>query len=156
MQEARRDGISVLELEFGRRRSIISPAVALSRYIKDYGVAVTHAHGARAGLPMSLLSAARRGQFVYTVHGFHYPQKPIGIRHLARQAEYLCISRSQMTVFVSRHDRQLAISDNLIPPKHASTIIYNGSVGLEPRPSMTDAESFDLAYLGRLHRQKIL
>jgi glycosyltransferase involved in cell wall biosynthesis len=154
VHEARRNGISVLELGFERRRSIVSPATALSRYIKDGGISVTHAHGARAGLPISLLPKARRGRFVYTVHGFHYPRKPIGIRHLARRAECLCISRSQMTVFVCHHDRRLAVSDDLLPSDHASTIIYNGSAAFELPSGVASSERFDLAYLGRLHHQK--
>ena len=154
VHEARKNCINVLELDFGRRRSSVSLAVALSRYIKDRRIAVTHAHGARAGLPLSLLPAARRRPFVYTVHGFHYPGKSIGIRHLARKAEYLCISRSDMTIFVSCHDREKAISDDLLRPKHASSVIYNGADMVEPVAGMIGAERFDLAYLGRLHVQK--
>jgi hypothetical protein len=46
---------------------------------------------ARAGLPAALIPSALGVPFIYTVHGFHYPGKPFGVRTLARQTERFCI-----------------------------------------------------------------
>jgi glycosyltransferase involved in cell wall biosynthesis len=154
IREALRSDIQVLELNFCKRRSSVSLALALGRYIRQNGIMLAHAHGARAALPLALLPLSWRSRFVYTVHGFHYPAKRAGIRNLARHAESFCISRAAMTVFVSRHDRELAIEDNTLQLACASKVIYNGAHVSEPLATIDDEKSFDIAFLGRLHAQK--
>jgi len=154
IREARISGIRVLELDFRRRRSAINLGFALSRYIGNADVTVSHAHGARACLPFALLPEASRGPFAYTVHGFHYAPKPIGVRGLARAAERLCMSRSAITVFVARTDRNQAVAERLLPPGKDSTVIYNAAEEYEATPDSISTKRFDIAVLCRLHFQK--
>lgn len=154
VHEARRFGARVLELDFSRRRTTVALARILNRYIKKSEVWLAHAHGARAGLPLSLLPATRGVPTVYTVHGFHYPAKPAGVRHLARAAERICIARSAATVFVSQYDRDMAFAHRLLEPGHGHYVIYNGAAAPVHHERRTGLPRFDVAFLGRLQAVK--
>lgn len=153
--EAARDfGLETLELDFGSRFSTPGLAIRIGRAIQKLKPSVLHAHGARAGLPAALIPGMLRCPFVYTVHGFHYVSKPIGLRALARHAERFCMNKARATVFVSDFDRGLATSNDVMPEHAGHMVIHNGSArtcgtaegGVEP--------SIDLVFLGRLHPQK--
>ena len=111
-------------------------AIRIGRAIQKLKPSVLHAHGARAGLPAALIPGMLRCPFVYTVHGFHYVSKPIGVRALARQAERFCMNKAGATVFVSDFDRGLA-SDDVMPDRSSHVVIHNGAAtaegGVEPR-----------------------
>ncbi|HEX2942128.1 MAG TPA: glycosyltransferase family 4 protein, partial [Rhodopila sp.] len=154
IHEARGFGAKVLELDFSRRRSTASLARALGHYIRTERVWLSHAHGARAGLPLALLPASRRNPSVYTVHGFHYPSKPAGLRHLARAAERLCMARLGATVFVSHYDQELAFAHGLLQPGHKHFVIYNGADAPALVERRTPPPRFDIAFLGRLQAVK--
>jgi hypothetical protein len=89
--EAQAAGLRTLGLDFGRRRNTLRLAHALGQSLEEIGGGVVHAHGARAGLPAALIPRSRRTAFVYTVHGFHYANKPFGIRQVARSVERFCM-----------------------------------------------------------------
>ena len=153
IDEARRGGCEVLELDFTHRISSFNLAAALGRYCKNTNIALAHAHGARAGLPLALATALRHVPTAYTVHGFHYTQKPPGVRHVARQIERLCMARAAATVFVSLHDRAVAEAERLLPAGQEGSVIYNGA-DLPEMSVSPDGVRYDIAFLGRLHTQK--
>lgn len=150
---AEKRGLQTLELDFSRRRESRRITKSLADYLDRRPHSVVHAHGARAGLPVAMLSGNATGRRVYTVHGFHYRQKPAGIRHMAKMVERFCIGRSNATVFVSNNDARFAREERLIDRKDHYRVIRNGC----PETAITDipvSAQYDIAFLGRLHFQK--
>lgn len=151
LDQAAKQGLPILPLDFTSRRNTVQVTRALRSYLRAHPDTVVHAHGARAGLPAFLLPGAFHAGLVYTVHGFHYGGKPVGPRHLAMAAERFCISRADATVFVSQHDADQAVKDRLLPRGAMTRVIHNGAA---PVLSVPQAPIFDIAFLGRLHVQK--
>ena len=151
LEQAAKQGLPVLPLDFTSRRNMVQITRALRSYLRAHPGTVVHAHGARAGLPASLLPGASHAGLFYTVHGFHYGDKPDGLRHLAMAAERFCISRADAVAFVSQHDAELAQKARLLPHGAVTRVIHNGAA---PVPSVPQARTFDIAFLGRLHVQK--
>ena len=151
IQQAFRAGHTVLELDFKKRRTTVSVARALANYLRRVPSTLLHAHGARAGLAAAIVPAALRSALIYTVHGFHFPNKLAGVKHLAMAAERVCMQRATATVFVSSNDADTACGARLLPKRAMSEVIYNGA---DPVELGTEPPLFDLAFLGRLHFQK--
>ncbi len=151
--QARERGLRTLELEFGTRRQSGRIAQSLANYLRNSPPAVVHAHGARAGLPVSMLPRDIGRSRIYTVHGFHYRQKPAGIRHVAKMVERFCIRRAMATVFVSNSDAQIARQEGLIADEGRCHVIRNGCREAEAAIA-PGRPGFDIAFLGRLHHQK--
>jgi glycosyltransferase involved in cell wall biosynthesis len=151
LQQAARLGLRTLPLDFSRRRTTAAVTRALWRHALAHEGTAIHAHGARAGLPVALLSSRAVLARYYTVHGFHYGSKPAVVRHLAMAVERFCMARADATVFVSTHDRETAVKVRLLPSGAPMHVIPNGADHAEP--SIEEPE-FDIAFLGRLHRQK--
>ena len=151
LDQVANQGLPVLPLDFTSRRNTVQVTRALRSYLRAHPGTAVHAHGARAGLPASLLMGASHAGLFYTVHGFHYGNKPAGLRHLAMAAERFCISRANVTVFVSQHDADLAAKARLLPRGAVTRVIHNGAALVPPAPQ---ARTFDIAFLGRLHAQK--
>lgn len=149
LDEASRANIPVLGLDFSRRRRSVTNAQLLHRHLRLFAPALVHAHGARAGVPVSMMAMAARVPIAYTVHGFHFLQKPPVAREFAKLAERYCIRQARMTVFVSRHDAEIARREGLIGRRTCWKIIHNGSPWAEPS-APAQMPSFDIVYLGRL------
>jgi len=118
----------------------------------DLRPALVHAHGARAGLPLSF--AVRGVPFLYSVHGYHFIGKPPLVRHLAIAAERRCSARADLTVFVSRHDRDLAARSGILKACRRHKVIPNGvdPAGLPGAVGSHDGRR--LAFLGRFSAEK--
>jgi glycosyltransferase involved in cell wall biosynthesis len=151
LEEASRHGIPILGLDFRTRGGSPRVAYALACHLHATPGTIVHAHGARAGLPTALLPAALRAAFIYTVHGFHFPHKLPGVRHLAMAAERLCMQRAAAIVFVSHSDEGIARGAKLVPHSAETHVIYNGA---SPAAPAAEDPVFDIAFLGRLHFQK--
>src|SRR5215471_2368190 len=121
--QARKRGLRTLELEFAKRSHSRRIAHSFANYLRMCPPTVVHAHGARAGLPVAMLPQSVARSLVYTVHGFHYRQKPPGVRQVARMVERFCIGRSNVTVFVSNGDAQIARQERLIAAENRCQII---------------------------------
>lgn len=156
MQEARRRGLAIHELDFTRRSASLSLGLALGRWFRHAAPDIVHAHGARAGLPVMLASRllARTCAYklFYTVHGFHFLAKRAPIRQLARAVEAYCIGQAHTTVFVSDGDRRTAAVEGLLKHSRAAVTIKN-AVQVDVVPP-ADGPTVDLAFLGRLTFQK--
>ena len=150
---ARSLGIVVHELDFSRRAASLFTSRKVQAVIRATKPSIVHAHGARAGLPCALLPRGLGPAIAYTVHGFHYGNKAIGVRTFARWSEWLCIAAAQAVVFVSQSDAALASKDGLLGGTTTSHVIYNGAAqpGAEGPPRAPD---HDVAFIGRLHHQK--
>jgi glycosyltransferase involved in cell wall biosynthesis len=149
IRQARASGIPVFELDFSRRFKTPRITMALAQYLRTSPPTIVHAHGARAGLPVAMLTASLRIGMAYTVHGFHFRHKPPVTRYLAKTTERFCIRRSSITVFVSYNDAQIACLEALITPNDRHQIIRNGSPAAEPTSALATPD-FDIAYIGRI------
>lgn len=149
-EAARGMGIEVIELPFFQSR--LDPRIAwkMGENIRARAPAIVHAHGARAGLPLSFVSQGREKR-IYTVHGYHFVGKKGLAYRLARMAERRIASRSNCGIFVSQADRAIA-KENGIPFADAA-VIYNGIVLDDIAPAALQVP-FDLVFSARLHRQK--
>lgn len=156
IEQARHAGIRTYGVDFSRRLYTVPIAANLYRRFGELKAAIVHAHGARAGLPVAL--AARRGtaarpkRLVYTVHGFHFLQKPLGVHQLARAAEALCIAQADCTNFVSDGDRITAERQGLLKRARAHKTIKN-AVLVDERLASSE-KTCDIAFLGRLSPDK--
>lgn len=154
LAEAGRLGVTGHGMDFSRRWKTPMAATHLSRLIRRLSPEVVHGHGARAGLPLALAARRQSGaaRRVYTVHGFHYLGKKGMVRRLARMAEAACMQGSDSTIFVSAGDRELARRDGLLKWTHDHSTI-NNAVQVDP-DLMRAQKEYDVAFLGRLTRQK--
>jgi glycosyltransferase involved in cell wall biosynthesis len=149
-QAAREAGVDVTEIPFSRSRLDPRVALGIGRALRRLRPALVHAHGARAGLPLSLL--ARGGEKrVYTVHGFHFLGKGGLARRLARLAEVRIARRSDCGIFVSESDARIAATNGIQFAR--SALIYNG-ISFDDLPPEPPEKRFDLVFCARLHRQK--
>lgn len=149
-QVARDMGVPVFELQFFTSRFDPRVARGIAQTLGSIRPALVHAHGARAGLPLTMLP--RKGERrVYTVHGYHFLGKGGIARTLARMSESRIASRSDTVVFVSEADRDIAKAAGI--RAHDTALIYNGivlsDVGLAPVN-----RDYDLVFSARMHRQK--
>ena len=145
-------GFQIVGLDFSRRRRAMLLAAEIAGFLRRFRPMVTHAHGARAGLPAALIPRHRLQRFIYTIHGFHFLQKRFALYALARAAEAVCIARADCTVFVSDADRATAANCHLLGRSRAHRVIKN-AVRVEAAVAGVRRD-YDIAFLGRLHAQK--
>lgn len=152
LQAAQEFGLLTFPLEFSSRRAAIGAYSALAKLFQEQRPAIVHAHGNRAGLPVSLARRLYRGKnfgrFFYTVHGFHFQAKPPGLFQLARQAEKMAIHEADCTIFVSEGDRRIANQHRLLAHPDRCSVVPN-AVLAQDIPWKRHPE-FDIAFLGRL------
>lgn len=149
-------GLHVMSLPFFSSR--LDPRIphALKKMIRELSPTVVHTHGARAGLPLSMLRQSRAEVRIYTVHGYHF----VGKRHIARWLAWLAerriVKKNDSVIFVSHSDREIALQTG-IKPRDAE-VIYNG-ISLNDFPvgfgeDLQKDTDFDLVFAARLHPQK--
>jgi len=157
IRQAAAAGIEVRSADFSRRGNTLAAARSIAAHLRDLGAGIVHAHGARAGLPAALVAPGlvapgRHRKFVYTVHGFHFPHKPHGLRELAWAAEGFIMARAACTIFVSAADSLIGQRYRLTALAPSSQIIKNAVV---VDPGLFSSEKvYDIGFLGRLHHQK--
>jgi glycosyltransferase involved in cell wall biosynthesis len=136
---------------FGRGR--FSPSVwqGARRLLRRLRPDLVHAHGARAALPLAAPWCPAGRPLIYSVHGYHFPPKPPGIRALGALAERWCSARAAATVFVCEHDRRLAEGQGILA-QCRSQVIPN-AIPTEGLPTAPLAEN-RLVFAGRLVEQK--
>jgi glycosyltransferase involved in cell wall biosynthesis len=150
--EACRRGAIAHELDFFAFRLDPRVWVRLKHLVERVRPDLIHAHGARAGLPMT--RAAGRTHLLYSVRGYHFVGKPPGVRQLAIAAERRCSARAELTLFVAEHDRALAERCGILRHCQAHRVILN-SLDLDDLPAATGSEDGRcLGFLGRLSPEK--
>lgn len=152
--EAQRLGVETRGLDFARSRVPFAAARALRVAVDEFAPDLVHVHGSRAGFFLACASRATGFPPVaYTVRGYHFLGKPLGVRHGAALAERFAHSRADATVHVCRYDSELADRWHLVPRGARRAVIYNGIDPTElPRAADTDLRC--VAFLGRLSYQK--
>src|SRR5713101_7054966 len=111
-------------LHFFRSRLNLAVSFHLNKIYSEWKPDLIHVHGGRAGLFHTI--TGKTVPAVYTVHGFHFLHKPIGIRWLATFVEGVIISRANRIIFVSEHDAKIARACKILPENKPVTIIHNG------------------------------
>jgi glycosyltransferase involved in cell wall biosynthesis len=148
-------GATVHNVDFRTSRFDFSLPRKLARVVADINPDLIHVHGGRAAHQFSL--APLRGKslrIVYTVHGYHFPNKPAPLRWLARTAEKTIAKRVSHLCFVSEADRAIAIENRIVSRDGPHSIIYNGINPADFPPSPVRDNSHSLVFVGRLVRQK--
>ena len=112
-----------------------SPAVELfavsfhlNKIYSEWKPDLIHVHGGRAGLFHTITGTTV--PTVYTVHGFHFVHKPIGIRWLATFIEGVIISRANRIIFESEYDANLAMTTQDSSGKPNRPPLYHNSIQL--------------------------
>lgn len=150
--EAEHRGAVVHGIDFFRSRLDPRVWLRLRRLIADLRPDLIHAHGARAGLPMT--RAAGDVPMFYSVRGYHFSHKPPLVRRLAIAAERRCHARADLTLFVADHDRTLAERVGLLTHCRSHQVIKN-SLQLDRLPEAEGSGTGRvIGSLGRLVPQK--
>lgn len=154
LRQAESLGVAAFGVDFARSRLPFVAAPAIQRRVRALAPEVVHVHGSRAGFFFGFCGAHGSGPRVaYTVRGYHFLEKPLGVRELAALAERFAHARADASVHVCRYDEALAERWRLVPKDHRRVVIYNG---IDPRelPAPRDPEPRRIAFLGRLTYQK--
>ncbi len=107
--EASRIGITVYGLNFFRSRIDPMTIIQLRRILKNGDPDILHAHGARAGLPSSLMGP-RECPWLYSVHGYHFVYKHGPARRLARSAERWISAKADVTLVPYRNPTAISLT----------------------------------------------
>lgn len=151
--QARTLGASAIGLPFKRRRNTPVLAALLHHHLGMIRPAVVHAHGARAGLPVSLITEGKPWNFIYTVHGLHYTDKRNPFRSLGWLAERVCMRRADKVVFVARHDREAARQSGLLRGVSHPVVVLNAAK-VDIELGLPAEKTYDIGFLGRLVPEK--
>ncbi len=151
LAEAARLGASVHGFDFFRARLDPRLWLRLRGLVRRLRPALIHAHGARAGLALSRV--APPSPLIYSVHGYHFVAKPFALRKLALLSEQVCCGRAALTLFVCRHDRDLAAATGILGPDQRHRVIHNGIAADLPQ-AVGSPDGRCLGFLGRLVEQK--
>jgi glycosyltransferase involved in cell wall biosynthesis len=136
VEEARRLGHRVLEVDFQRSRFSREAGRTMSTIIDEHQPDLLHCHGGRAAY---FCRFARQAQpfFVYTVHGFHYPRRKWPLRTMLRWTERRNLAAADAIIFVASFDQQLAERDRLLTPGDPRAVVIHNGVPcpeIEPKP----------------------
>ena len=151
LREAQNLGIPCHGVNFFRSRLNPLIPIALRRICLNTQPQVVHVHGGRAGFFCAM--AHIDAPALYTVHGFHFLQKPWVLRRLALLAERYVFQHVSRIVFVSQYDTALGRSLGLLESTKPYELIYNGIASRDVAlPVPLDVQH--LGFIARLEQQK--
>lgn len=151
LEEAASLGLSCFGFVFMKSRFNVGTIRNLRECISQFAPHMMHVHGGRAAFFCALASGKVRT--VYTVHGFHFTQKPLIIRLLAILAERMTMCRAYHVVFVSRYDQQLAVRFGILPASKPFSVIHNG-IDYSSIPEASPHAAHHIGFIGRLAPEK--
>jgi glycosyltransferase involved in cell wall biosynthesis len=147
-----RPGVTMHGVDFSAGRFAPRMFRDLDRAIWAAAPDIIHAHGARAGLPVTLLRSARRLPLVYTVHGYHFRGKRGLARMLSMRSEARIARQAALNLFVSRSDHDTARRHGFLADD-AGRVIHNG-IDLNGIPLPAQGDTRCIGFLGRLSHPK--
>lgn len=148
----RRFGVDVIEAPFMRKGSILKNIQAVRDVLSLHSPDLIHAHGGRSSF--ILQCAKPTCPVVYTVHGFHHRKLPFLKRTAGHYIQRNGIKVASHVVFVSNHDREVAISENLMVPGKSCEVIHNGISLPVAEGSARKEWNWRIAFIGRLVKPK--
>jgi glycosyltransferase involved in cell wall biosynthesis len=153
LERAKALGANTFGADFFRARVDPRIPLRLGQILQSIAPEFVHVHSGRAAFSLSFVPLRRRWPLLYTVHGYHFCQKPIVSRILGAVAERWISLRVDKTIFVSESDRRIAEKWHLVPSKATSGVIRNA---IDPRviPRALETQSRLVAFSGRLNFQK--
>jgi glycosyltransferase involved in cell wall biosynthesis len=151
-KEAHSLGIKCFGVNFFRSRADARVPFELRKIVRKFEPQLVHVHGGRAGFFCAL--AAINTPIVYTVHGYHFPQKrPLLIRWLALNAERVASWSADRVLFVSNYDARVAQAHRLLPNLKQSVVVSNG-ISFAQIPRAKPVARKHIGFVGRLEYQK--
>jgi glycosyltransferase involved in cell wall biosynthesis len=146
---------TVHNMHFPASRFDFSLPRTIDRLIEECRPDLIHVHGGRAAHQFSLAPLrGKRLRIIYTVHGYHFPNKSVPLKWLARSAERGIARRVSHICFVSKADEAIAIENRILRSDSPHSIIYNGINPADFPKSTVRENTHDLVFVGRLVRQK--
>jgi glycosyltransferase involved in cell wall biosynthesis len=150
---ARQAGVETTGFDFFRSRLDVTLTGKLATMAACVRPALIHVHGARAANPFcrgELLDLPCK--LLYTVHGYHFLQKPFPLDVAFKAAERRIAARADAMTLVSRADLRIASG---FPGRTApKTLIRNGVDVGEVDVVTPMAEGADVVFCARMCRQK--
>ncbi len=150
-QEAQNLGIPCHGLNFFYSRLNPAIPIELRRICSRTQPHVIHAHGARAAFFLAL--ARIKIPVLYTIHGFHFFQKPRVFRWLALQVERYIFKRASRIIFVSQYDLTCAKNMGILKKDQSYDLIFNG-IPFHNVPQIDFHDFQHIGFIGRLEPQK--
>jgi glycosyltransferase involved in cell wall biosynthesis len=153
--EASKRGLSAYGCNFFSSRFDLTIPWRIRKLIDQIRPDLIHVHGGRAAHQFNL--APLKGlkcALVYTVHGYHFANRPPPFRLLGRIAEKMIAKRVNHVCFVSKADESIGIQHGIVKTGCQSSVIYNG---IDPNDLPVNDDSVrthDIVFIGRLVRQK--
>jgi glycosyltransferase involved in cell wall biosynthesis len=117
---------------------------------------LVHFHGPRAALPGTWGMGLRQpagASVVYTVHGYHFRNKPVLPRMAGQLAEHLIQHRADVVVHVSAADAAFAQRSRFAAVGKSQVILNGVAAPTRPPPELA-ARDYDVVFAARLVRQK--
>jgi glycosyltransferase involved in cell wall biosynthesis len=151
MKEAAALGIPCYGLRFFMSRFNLFISSQLRKIFSSIQADLIHVHGGRAGF--FFVASLFKIPMVYTIHGFHFLEKPLILRWMALVAERLIFRCAGYAIFVSRHDLELAEKYQLCFP-HAKGAVINPGLSLNDLPQPLPHSVRHIGFIGRLEYQK--
>ena len=155
LKSADRLGIEAKGMEFFDSSLSWKRITDVFRFLRSRRPSIVHVHGARAALPIAIVSLlGREWRIVYTIHGFHFVKKGILGRVSGAMVEWLVARLADAVVYVSRGDQQIARRWHLEgSPGTRAMVIYNGIEPAEIK-EIRPRKAYDVVFVGRMVRQK--
>lgn len=152
-QEALTLGLEVKPLNLFKPPFSLSVINELRAFLDELGPDVIHVHGARAANWFCHPTLRKTAPLLYTVHGFHYLQKPAFSRSIHFFAECLIARRADQVTFVAASEEALAAKNGILPAGKKRHVIVNG-VASSDFSLEAPEKKYDIVFASRMHQQK--
>ena len=155
LMETSKRGLCAYGCNFFSSRFDLTIPWRMRKLIDQIRPDLIHVHGGRAAHQFNLAPLKNlKCAIVYTVHGYHFANRPPFFRSLGRFAEKMIANRVNHVCFVSKADESIGMKHGIVTAGCKSSVIYNG---IDPNDlSLGDdcEHTHDIVFVGRLVRQK--
>jgi len=144
-------GVRVYGADLLDAASVLTHSRTLARIIRQFRPDLVHVHGGRAAAFVAF--AGLLAPSIYTVHGFHFLQQPWPLRHARFAIERRTMRSFDAVVFVSDHDRRVALLRRLPAAGQPCHVVHNG-IRLFETGQPDQKKPAAIGFVGRLEYQK--